>query len=477
MKDTKISYWFQLAICTSPCFFMLRLSELSKKNFSQLTQIAWSILYFALGVAIVIFSVQAQPITMNLFSPQSFSEKAKSADNFVDTIGVNVHLNYRDKVYFKRFDNLIKPKLLKLGVRYIRDGVQNDPGINRNHFFYQRLRDLANSGIKFNLITAPTTDYSLLDQVYAWTNRSIVAFEGLNEPDLNAGNSQSVAVVRVTQKKLYKTVKGIPARSRIPVIAPSFAQSPKEVGDLSPWADFGNLHNYFSGRNPEMDDWGSIRWNLENVAEPVTGTKPVISTETGWNNALKGPNTPQGVPEDVVGKYMPRMFLTQFNRGIARTYLYEFIDEGIDPKEPEANFGLLRNDGSPKPAYTALQNLINVLKDPGPSFKPGSLKYSLRGDTKNFQHTLLQKRNGDFYLAFWAGELGWDPTTKTRLSVPEKPIALTLPKEIGAATRYTSNKNGSLEKISLTPRKNQLLLKFNDRVTILKLSETLSTQP
>jgi hypothetical protein len=419
----------------------------------------------------VLSAVQAQLSNRNSFSTQSFSENAKSADNFIDTIGVNVHLNYMDRVYYQQFDNLIKPKLLELGVRYIRDGVNTDPGDNRNDFYYQRLRDLAKSGIKLNLITATTTNYSLLDDVYSWTDRAIVSFEGLNEPD-DADNSNWVAVVRAAQKKLYKTVKGNPALSRLPVIAPSVLEGQKEVGDLSPWVDFGNLHNYFSGLNPEIDDWRGIRWKLKNVAEPVSASKPVISTETGWTNALKGPNTPQGVPEDVVGKYLPRMFLTQFNRGIARTYLYEFIDEGTDPKDPEANFGLLRNDGSHKPVYTALKNLINLLKDPDPNFKPGSLNYSVGGNIKSFQHTLLQKRNGDFYLAFWVGKLGWNPVTKTRRSVRDRPITLTLPKEIGAVTRYTFNQNGTLAKVVLTPRKNQFSLNFNDRVTILKLSNT-----
>jgi hypothetical protein len=476
MKDAKISYLFHLASSISPWFFTLRLLELSKILFLQLTQSAMPILFFALGVAIVLPPGQSQVGNTIPFSIPSSPENAKSADNFIDTIGVNVHLNYMDRVYYQQFDNLIKPKLLELGVRYIRDGVNADPSDNENDFYYQRLRDLAKSGIKFNLGISNTTDYNLLDDVYAWTNRAIVSFEGLNEPD-DPDIRNWVAVVRTAQKKLYKTVKGNRSLRHLPVIAPSVLEGQKEIGDLSPWVDFGNLHNYFSGLNPEIDDWRGIRWKLKNVAKPLSAAKPVISTETGWANALKGPKTPQGVPEDVVGKYMPRMFLTQFNRGIARTYSYEFIDEGINPKDPEANFGLLRNDGSPKPAYIAVKNLINLLKDPGPSFKPDSLNYSVGGDTKSFQHTLLQKRNGNFYLAFWAGKLGWNPATKTRLSVPDKPITLTLPTEIGSVTCYTFNKNGSLAKVVLTPRKNQLSLNFNDRVTILKLSKKFPDRP
>lgn len=471
MKNTKIVSYLSHLVSFTSSWIALRLLELYKILCSRLTGHSVLILFLTFGVVIILSPAPAQLSTINSFSTQSFSEKAKSADNFVDTIGVNVHLNYMDRVYYQQFGNLIKPKLLELGVRYIRDGVNTDPGDNADDFYYRRLRDLATAGIKFNLITSVTTKYSLLDDVYAWTNRAIVSFEGLNEPD-DAGIRNWVPVVRTAQKNLYTTVKKNPALKHLAVLAPSVLEGQKEVGDLSPWVDFGNLHNYFSGLNPEIDDWRGIRWKLKHVAEPVSPSKPVISTETGWTNALKGAQTPQGVPEDVVGKYLPRMFLTQFNRGIARTYSYEFIDQGINPKDPEANFGLLRNNGTPKPAYIALKNLINLLKDPGSSFKPGSLNYSVRGDTKSFQHTLFQKRNGDFYLAFWMGKSSWDPTTKTRLPVLDKPIALTLPQKLGAVTCYTFNNNGTLAKVVLTPRKNQISLKFSDRVTILKLSKT-----
>jgi hypothetical protein len=474
MKNTEKSYLFYLASSVSSYFFAIRLLEFCKTLSSRLRRSSILTLFFTFGFLVILSCGQPQSNFLDSVLAKSFLENAKSADNFIDTIGVNVHLNYMDKVYYKKFDNLIKPRLLELGVRHIRDGVKTDPGDNEKHIYYQRLRDLANSGIKFNLITSVTTNYSLLEAVYFWTNKAIISFEGLNEPDA-AGMSNWVTVVRKAQKNLYQTVKGKKSLRHLAVIAPSVLKGQKEIGVLSPWVDMGNLHNYFSGLNPEIDDWRGIQWKLENVAKPVSSSKPVVSTETGWANALQGSKTPQGVPEDIVGKYMPRMFLTQFNKGIARTYSYEFIDQGIDPKDPEANFGLLRNDGSPKPAYLALKNLINLLKDPGSSFKTGSLNYSLGVNTKKFNHTLLQKRNGDFYLAFWSGESGWDPATKTRLERLDQPIVLTLPKEVSSVTCYTFKKTGSLSKVVLTPRKNRISLNFNDYVTIIKLSKARPT--
>ena len=81
-------------------------------------------------------------------------------------------------------------------------------------------------------------------------------------------------------------------------------------------------------------------------------------------------------------KYMPRLFCEYFRKGIARAYSYEFIDEFEDKAltNREAHFGLLRRDGTPKPAYTAVKNLIAVLQEKGvpTGFKPDVLNYRLQ---------------------------------------------------------------------------------------------------
>jgi hypothetical protein len=61
------------------------------------------------------------------------------------------------------------------------------------------------------------------------------------------------------------------------------------------------------------------------------------------------------------------------------------------PYDPVFGYmGLLHADGSPKPQFTALVNLIHLLSDRGPSFTPTALQYSMSGDTRNVDHTLLQ---------------------------------------------------------------------------------------
>ena len=57
-----------------------------------------------------------------------------SAYELLDSIGVNTHLHYTDTPY-NDFAELIKPKLLELGIKHIRDGVYTYDGINAETFY------------------------------------------------------------------------------------------------------------------------------------------------------------------------------------------------------------------------------------------------------------------------------------------------------------------------------------------------------
>ncbi|HMV50398.1 MAG TPA: hypothetical protein PKD31_21840, partial [Blastocatellia bacterium] len=48
-------------------------------------------------------------------------ERARQADEFLDSIGVNVHLHYNDTAY-KEYERIIKPRLRESGIRHLRDG-------------------------------------------------------------------------------------------------------------------------------------------------------------------------------------------------------------------------------------------------------------------------------------------------------------------------------------------------------------------
>ncbi len=112
--------------------------------------------------------------------------------------------------------------------------------------------------------------------------------------------------------------------------------------------------------------------------------RPVIATETGYHNSpnhTDGLRMP-GISEASTCKYFVRLLPEYYLRGVVRTYLYELLDLRRKPLDAESNVGILRADGTPKPAYTSVKNLNALLSDPGPPFKPGALRWTVSDHEK-----------------------------------------------------------------------------------------------
>ena len=111
------------------------------------------------------------------------------------------------------------------------------------------------------------------------------------------------------------------------------------------------------------------------------------------------------------------------------------------PNVAESNFGLLHNDWSPKPAYTGIRNLLNLLSDVAPANaqpqRPGTLDYELTGDTANAHQILLQKRDGTFYLVLWQAAKSYDYDRKLNIGVADAQVTLTAATTMSAALIYS----------------------------------------
>ena len=399
-------------------------------------------------------------------SGQTQSEQARSAYSFVDSIGVAVHLNYRDTAY-RKYDKIIKPRLQELGIRHIRDGVSL-----KDTNTQQKFHDLAKIGIKSTLVMDPrgklTTAKAV--KIAKAVADSIEAVEGPNEWDVHSKlkykGQNFPQGVRNFQAELYSAIKEDPATAHLDVLSPSVAKA-KNASQLGRVAcDIGNMHSYpRGGREPssKLDD----KWIPS--ARIMCGNKPIIATECGYHNAIEK----YGVSEQASGRYLPRLFLEYFNRGIKRTYSYELIDlkPNLEADRPSFNFGLLRNDGSPKPAFIALKNLISLLKDPegvtSRSFPLKSLDYTLSGNTTNIHHTLLQKRDGTFYLILWQEVLSFKVQNKKDILVPEQSMILTLNTQISQAAAYKPI--NSITPIKQWTNPKQLRLKIPDHPLAIEL--------
>lgn len=392
---------------------------------------------------------------------------ARPADSFVESVGVNVHLSYSDTEYGE-FDR-VRAALDALGVRYIRDGV----GLNRSSV-YSRFRTLGADGVKVNVIVGDpqqrwgtgTLDQQL-DMIDANFRSAVASLEGPNEYDIQ-DDPNWVANLRTYQQRLWEGANARPGLASLPIVGPSFASGdgPEEAGDLSAWTDEGNMHPYPGGEQPDRNS------HLESelrMAALNTGTQRVQATETGYHNAVANTTTShRPVSERATGTYVPRLFLDYFRRGIRRTFAYELVDTGDDPISSGDHFGLLRNDFSEKPAFTATKRLVALLEDRGPAFTPDALSYSLQGAPSSARQLLLQKRDGSFYLVLWNQVSAWNDESLVDLDPADPKITVQLNQPIARAEVYRPNASAAPVSTIADPG-SSIPLSLSEQVTVIKL--------
>jgi hypothetical protein len=397
--------------------------------------------------------------TTNVLLQSVTGEQALTNFQFTDSVGVNVHLAYGNTVYGSQFPQVMQA-MIDLGVKHYRDGLnQYAPS-----FQYENAEMLGKAGIKADWLMDPDNSASIINSAYVNAPDATAEFEGPNEDDAAAGP----ALLKFMQL-LNNTVRGNPATAAMPIIAPSFSQvsSFATQGSLSSLVNFGNMHDYFQQRNPETapygssfygcGGYGSMQFNIC-LAEMVGVNEPVVSTETGYESGV-------GLSDAIIGRYELRILFESLRLGVARTFLYELID---DPSS--GNYGMLTDSFSPRPAYTAIQNVLSLLKDA--SFaQPGKLGYILGGNTQNVHHLLLQKSDGTFYLAIWLAVASADPNNpSTTYTVAPQDVTLNVNTPIAGATTYILDDNGNMTSSSTQIASDSLSISVTDRITLVSLS-------
>jgi hypothetical protein len=402
--------------------------------------------------------------------------EAKQADAFVESIGVNVHLTYSDTPYaeFAKVDQALQ----ELGVRYIRDGVgQGRPDV------YSEYRTLAAQGIKLDMIVGdPLQRYGIgslqqqLNMIEANFPEAIATLEGPNEYD-QQGDPNWVTDLRNYVRELWEEVNSRPALASRPIIGPTIVQDEArtEAGALSQWTDQGNMHPYPGGQMPDLTSHAESEFSL---AARNTASQPVEATETGYQNAVnevKAGNRP--VSEKASGIYTPRMYLDNFSRGIVRTYDYELVDTESDPSltEQEAHFGLVKNNWAPKPAYTALQRLIKLTEDPGPTFAPEPLSFSIPNAPASERQVLLERRDGTYDLVVWNAVSVWNTQSLTELNPASPNVNVAFEQPIEKVEVFRPNESANA--VSTAANVENLSLPLTPTVTVLHVIPSATKAP
>jgi len=316
---------------------------------------------------------------------------AVRAADLVASLGVNTHLDFGGS-----YANLstVEASIKYLGTHNLRDSFQNSGDLA----IWQAVA--AATGAKFDDYIGETsqsgmaTDLSYVSQA---AKAGLLNFvEGGNEEDDSypASLGNTIAATAAFQQQVYAAAQSL----GLPTINMSFGSGwtaannwhgdYDKVGDLSPYATYGNAHTYPVYPNGAPD--GAIQ-QLNSDALLAASSRPVITTEIGWDEN-------QGYTQANVAKYVLDASLDGMKDGNPKTYFYALFDDG------SGKFGLMNADGSPKPAGTALHNLTTLLADTGAmasTFTPDSLGYSLAGTQSGDSSLMLEKSDGSHWLALW----------------------------------------------------------------------------
>jgi hypothetical protein len=374
--------------------------------------------------------------------------QARPADRFVDSIGVNVHMEYANTPY-KHYAT-INQKLRELGMRHFRDEI-NDT----HQPFVKELKDIGGLGYSLCGVIEGGNDYPgrrkrlEAGKVVPMIQNllpTIEAVEGPNEPD-DGGFVYGKKKVHYPwgaineSVDLWNIVKGSSKISALPVLVMSEgnARDFTQLAAITPppidYATYGNMHAY---QNGDVGDHLLTNWYIP-YSRDLTGKDALWTTEMGYHNNthyLKD-GEQQGVSQRASALYLPIAFLSGFDRGILRTFSYELIDEGNGSHitKGEDFYGLLNYDSTPKPAFTALKNLIALLREPGArDFDSGSLTITFSGAPATMRYTLLQKSTGAYYLAIWNDVKVYKVATKKK---PGKDI---YPKHVPISVTFSAPK-------------------------------------
>ncbi len=86
---------------------------------------------------------------------------------------------------------------------------------------------------------------------------------------------------------------------------------------------------------------------------------PIYLTETGWPNHIKR----SGSTDAETGDRIARTYLLiKTIPSVKGLWWYDFQDDGLDPEEPECNFGIVRTDLTPKEPYYVIKSIADIIK-------------------------------------------------------------------------------------------------------------------
>ena len=206
----------------------------------------------------------------------------------------------------------------------------------------------------------------------------VAAWEIWNEPNSQTyfkSDRQAADYARIV-RAAYPAAKA--ADPSATVLAGSLAEAPAGFVErlfehgIGGHFDAFSIHPYAGDASPHepMDDaWikNSFTRGVPSVREVLLRhgeDKPIWLTEFGWSTSTIRGDEPwrNGVSEETQARYTEESLLKVRDWDyVPVAIVFELVDERDAPGDRESNFGLLRHNGTPKPAYAAFRRAADVL--------------------------------------------------------------------------------------------------------------------
>jgi hypothetical protein len=160
------------------------------------------------------------------------------------------------------------------------------------------------------------------------------------------------------------------------------------------------------------------------------------------------------------------MFLEQYVAGVPRTFEYELVDEGGAPFD---KLGLLDGSLRKKPAYHALEGMVNILSSGSTDVANAKVQLAIGGDTVNLRHMLLQTGPSDCYLAIWQSAPSFEPARASLLPVSQRNVEVSVTKPWVIERTLTYNEQSVLTPTANGIRMGSASLTIADKVVFVEI--------
>ena len=356
------------------------------------------------------------------------------ASAFRDSVGVSTHIVYYDTPYGD-WPKVVQ-RLRQLGVRHVRDGVYANPAPqwrDWNERYYQRRRARRRAGMRFDFgMGRPGSETGTLDQlldvVGGRLRGATDALEAPNEFDHFVGGRRWPGAARPpTGASSTARRRRAPPCATLPVIGPSLmaprrAPAARRPARVPRRREHPPLHGRPDARRRRTCAPSS------RAMSSVSGRKPVWATEAGLPQRRSGPATASRRSPRRPGRSTScaRSSSTSSRASGAPTP----TSCSTSPPSPalrrsEQHFGLLRHDFSPKPAYTALRNLLALMgPDQAARRRPrAGAPRPLRARLGRAPPRPAAGRR-DLLVALWRLDSVWNRTTRRAVRVEARRVTV-----------------------------------------------------